>query len=252
MYTFVSNFFLSNSCELNIGTESLLKKKTEQILEKFQVQKPGDLQQLFHVSEKIADLNYRRYQEWENQKEELVLHVYNGAAYQALKLIHLTTENWEHADEHIAILSGLYGVLRPTDRIRPYRLEMGTKTTGLIGETLYDFWGESVSTKLNQLVTESGAKYILNLASKEYSGIMRRIQISVPIIEVDFKCQTEDGMRTITIHVKQVRGKMARFILDNQIKEHEELKKFSFNGYFYSDELSIDTHFVFLKKEFLL
>ncbi len=239
--------FSSEPYNLKVGTEALLLNKTAKLVEKLQTQTPDNLGKLFHASEKISDLNYGRYQNWDNQKEEPVLHAYNGDAYRTLKSEPLTSDNWKHANEHIAILSGLYGVLRPTDQIRPHRLEMGTKTKDLAGETLYDFWREEVSEKLNQIIHDSDTKYLLNVASKEYFKVIDRDQVSVPIIDIDFKTKGPNGLRTIAIHAKRARGGMARYVLDNQLKELHELVKFNFGGYNYAENLSSEKNLVFLK-----
>ena len=240
--------FSSDPCELNVGTATLLPAQTAVLIEKLQTQTPDNLGKLFHVSEKIADLNYGRYQNWDNQEEVPVLHAYNGDAYRALKTEPLTEENWQHANEHIAILSGLYGVLRPTDQIRPHRLEMGTRTKELIGETLYDFWGSQATEKLNEIIKKSGAKYLLNVASKEYYAVIKTSKVSVPIVNIDFKSQTPKGLKTIAIHAKRARGAMARYVLDNQLTELHDLVKFNFAGYSYSEDLSSENNLVFVRE----
>lgn len=240
--------FSSEPCEFSVGTAPLLPNKTAQLLNALQIQTPENLEKLFQASEKIADINYGRYQDWDTQKEKPALERYDGDAFKSLKSESLTAENWKQANAHIAILSGLYGILRATDNIRPYRLEMGTRTRDLLGETLYDFWKESVLEKMNQIIHESGAKYLLNMASKEYFSVIDRDQVSVPIIDIEFKTQGPKGLRTIAIHAKRARGAMAGYVLENQLTESHELIKFSFDGYHYSDTLSSETILVFLKE----
>ena len=220
--------------------------KTEVILRKLQKLTPREIGELMHISDRLAHGNASRYKEWDKAEKVLALDGYNGDVFRAFKMEELSPDNWKNANKYLAIFSGLYGILRPTDGVKPYRLEMAIKMEDLLGESLYDFWRDDVTEQLNEMVAEAGASYILNVASKEYWSVLDMDKLSVPMINVDFKNQTEKGLKIIAIHAKRARGRMARFVLDNEIDSLGELKKFTGNGYAFRGDLSTAENLVFV------
>lgn len=221
-------------------------EKTGNLLSVLQKFTTEEMAKQMKISDKLAYENETRYKEWEQTNTGLALHSFDGDAFKAFKKEKLTSENWKNANNHIAILSGLYGILRPTDEIRPYRLEMAIDMREILGENLYDYWQKEITKQLNVMANDTGAEYILNLASKEYSSVLDMKKLAVPLINVEFKNKGPKGLRTIAIHAKRARGRMARFVLDNEIKNPEKIKDFSENRYMFDAGLSTVDNFVFV------
>lgn len=173
---------------------------------------------------------------------------YNGIAFTGLDSRTFTDNDWTFAQQHLVILSGLYGVLRPLDMIKPYRLEMQAKLTNNKGKDLYNFWKQDISAYFNQRLTESG-KVWLNLSSGEYSKVIDKKQLpkDLKIITPVFKEQTSQGIKQVTVYAKKARGMMARYAIQKQIKEIEEIQLFDSEGYTFAPFLSTESEWVFTR-----
>jgi len=224
------------------------------LVKEMQTKTAEDLQQLMKVSEKIAELNVERFYHFSDQylKDKNAKHAlfaFNGDVYQGLDAQSLTDEDVHHAQDHLRILSGLYGLLRPLDLIQAYRLEMGTRLPFDQYKNLYDFWGSKITELLNQELVEGNHNYVLNLASNEYFKSVKKKTLSAQLIEVDFKDYKNGQYKTISFFAKKARGMMTRFFIQNKCQSIEELQQFDQAGYNFSEEESSEDKLVFLRKQ---
>lgn len=213
--------------------------------------KATDLQNLMSVNEKIATLNVSRYRSFpahltpENSTPAIT--TFSGEVYLGLQAETLSPKELTKAQKTIRILSGLYGLLRPFDLIYPYRLEMGTPLKTDRKTTLYAFWGDKITTLLNEDIAELKSKMVLNLASQEYMQAIDRSKISVPVIDIQFLEDRNGKLQFLSYNAKRSRGWMARFIIQEGIKNIKDLKSFSAQGYSFRPELSSDDKLVFVR-----
>lgn len=223
-------------------------EKLVEVLRKFA---PSRLQKLMRINPKLAELNATRFLQWslpftaENAKQALL--VFNGEVYNGLKAETLSEQDLNYAQEHLRILSGLYGVLRPLDLIQPYRLEMGTKLKVGRKTDLYNFWGYLLTDHINEVFKNTNQKYLINLASGEYFKALDHQKLRVEIITPVFKDFSGGEYKFLTVYGKKARGMMARFILQNRIEEVEKIKLFDEDGYYYNDQLSHGNNWVFTR-----
>lgn len=173
---------------------------------------------------------------------------YNGIAYAGLNSATFDDNDWKFAQQHLVILSGLYGALRPSDMIMPYRLEMQTKLANSKGKDLYDYWKQDISAYFNQRLNEDN-KVWLNLSSNEYSKVIDKKQLpkDLKIITPVFKEQTSQGIKQVTVYAKKARGMMARYAIQKQIENPEEIQLFDSDGYTFAAFLSTDSEWVFIR-----
>lgn len=232
-------------------TDIAFSKESKQLVRLLKKYKAEEIEKLMNVSHKIAMLNYDRYAQWKFPFNELetrqAIFAFKGEVYNGLDAYSLNQEDVDFAQDHLRILSGLYGVLRPFDMILPYRLEMGTKIETDKFKGLYEFWGEKIFKNLQKAIDESGTKVLVNLASAEYFKAANLKKMKADIITPSFKEARDDGYKMITIFAKKARGLMSRFIIQNQIENAEDLKHFDLEGYFYNDELSKENEYIFTR-----
>ena len=210
------------------------------------------LRNLMSLSQPLAELNRQRFQDMslpftrENSKPSVL--AFQGDVYKGLDAGSLSEADLGWAQDHLRILSGLYGMLRPLDLMQPYRLEMGTRLSNTRGKSLYDFWGNRLADALNQELAEHPAPAILNLASNEYFKAVPRKRLSSPVIDADFKEIRDGKPRTISFFAKRARGLMARFQVKHRIDDPEGLKDFADEGYGFRADLSADDGLVFTRE----
>lgn len=211
-----------------------------------------DLAKLFHVNPAIAQLNVERYRAWrlpftpENAKQAVF--AFNGEVYNGLKTKTLSPEDVLYAQNHLRILSGLYGVLRPLDLIQPYRLEMGIPLDTSSADNLYQFWGDKISKAVAKAVKESGGEQVIvNLASHEYFKAVNRKDLKIRVIDIEFNEMKDGKFKPIIVYTKKARGMMTRFMIENRISNPEELKAFDVEGYAFAEELSEPNKWVFVR-----
>lgn len=204
-----------------------------------------DIQDMMQISEKLADLNYERYQTWDNPdvEQRRALAIFTGDAYTGLDAWSMGEEQIAYAQDHLRILSGLYGVLRPLDIIKGYRLEMGRK---LKGGSLYSYWGDKITELINKDAAVANGP-IVNLASNEYFKSVNVKLLDKELITPVFMEKKGDKYKTIGIYAKKARGMMSRFIIDNQIDSVDELLKFDLDGYSFNREESKGNNLVFTR-----
>ncbi|WP_043307025.1 peroxide stress protein YaaA [Pseudomonas sp. ML96] len=212
---------------------------------------PQQIGELMHLSDKLSALNVARYGSWHpdftpaNAKQALL--AFKGDVYTGLAAEDFAEADFDFAQQHLRMLSGLYGVLRPLDLMQPYRLEMGTKLANARGNNLYDFWGERISGWLNEALAEQGDDILLNLASNEYFGAVKRKALNARIIDTEFKDLKNGQYKIISFYAKKARGLMARYVIKERISDPEQLKAFNYQGYRYSAEQSKPDSLVFLR-----
>jgi cytoplasmic iron level regulating protein YaaA (DUF328/UPF0246 family) len=212
---------------------------------------PAQISELMHLSDKLAGLNAARFGSWTpdftpaNAKQALL--AFKGDVYTGLDATSLTAADLGYAQKHLRMLSGLYGLLRPLDLMMPYRLEMGTKLANARGKDLYAFWGERISEWLNEALAEQGDDVLLNLASNEYFGAVKRKALNARIIDTEFRDLKNGQYKIISFYAKKARGLMSRFVITERIDTPAKLKEFDLQGYRYSDKDSSVDKLVFLR-----
>ena len=205
------------------------------------------LKDIMPVSDNLIDLNYRRYRGFDDQPRRAAIHAFNGDVYQGFEASSLDEPALDFAQDHVRILSGLYGLLRPNDAIRPYRLEMGTRWAPR-HKTLVQFWGDKLSQCVADDMHEIQSDTIINCASQEYfaavkPGLEKR---KIRVIDIDFRQDGPDGPRFRSFAAKRARGMMARYACENRIAEPEALKAFDSDGYAFDATNSSETIWRFL------
>ena len=212
---------------------------------------PDDIRSLMGVSEAIASLNHERFMNWApesttaNAKQAIL--AFKGDVYTGLEAETMSTKDLEFAQVHLRILSGLYGLLRPLDLMQPYRLEMGLKFSNQRGKNLYEFWGERITDAINTDLSSAGTETLVNLASNEYFKAVKTKSLNADIITPQFKDLKNGQYKMISFFAKKARGVMARYIIDNQLTDPEQLKSFTGSGYYFSAEQSSGNNLVFLR-----
>jgi len=212
--------------------------------------RPRDLRRLMDISDKLADLNYQRFQAFDPSVEEglQAAVAFNGDVYMGLSARTLDAKAFAWAQEHLRILSGLYGLLRPADVIQPYRLEMGVQLKTRRGKSLYQFWGDRISRMLNEAAEGQKDKTLVNLASQEYFGAVDVKALSIPVVTCKFLEDRGEVTKQISFMAKKARGLMARYAIDNRIDRAEGLRTFAVEGYAFQQDQSSDNEWVFLRK----
>jgi uncharacterized protein len=211
----------------------------------------ADLKRLMSISDSLADLNRERFRAFDLKSSDGVqaAFAFNGDVYHGLRARELDHDALAFAQDHLRILSGLYGVLRPLDRIQPYRLEMGIKLANRRGEDLYDFWRASVAKALGAEARGQADPTVVNLASQEYFGAVNRKALKAPVVACRFLEEREGEARIISFFAKRARGAMARWAIDNRIEKAVDLKDFNGEGYSFRPAMSGDDDWVFARPQ---
>lgn len=212
----------------------------------------ADVQDLMDLSEPLARLNVDRYAAWrprftEHNSKPAVL-AFNGDVYDGLDAKTLSDEDLAWAQAHVRMLSGLYGLLRPLDRMQPYRLEMGVRLATPAGASLYDWWGDRLALHLNKLVKAEKAPVIVNLASQEYFRAADRKALKPRVVDCQFEDWKNGDYKIISFFAKRARGLMARFAIQQRLETPEGLKSFAVDGYRLAPEVSSSDRLVFRRQ----
>lgn len=225
-------------------------EKSQDLIDILKSFKTHDIQNLMGVSEKIGDLNKERFNTWETpftkDNAKSALFAFKGDVYVGLDSETMTKSNLSFAQKHLRLLSGLYGVLKPLDLIQAYRLEMGTKLKNKEGKNLYEFWGNQITDSINKELKKDDL--IVNLASQEYFKSIKKKELNGQLISPEFKDWKNGQYKIISFFAKKARGMMARYLIDHEIKNLEDLKKFNVSGYSFSEEFSKEDQPVFIRK----
>ena len=214
----------------------------EKLIKVLRKYKPAKLSNLMNISPALADLNVERYMNWDpnhqlNNTKQAVL-TFTGEVYAGLNATSFSDKELKYAQDHLRILSGLYGILKPMDLVYAYRLEMGTKLKVGRKNNLYEFWGDKIVNEINHLSENLGNKALVNLASNEYFKSVNKKKLKTEIITPTFKDFTNGEYKTVMVYAKKARGAMASFIIKNQLKEVTDLTSFDIDGYCYNKEAS--------------
>lgn len=231
------------------STNPLFEKEVSEIISICKKLSREDLKKLMSISDKLADLNYNRFQNFFNlsSDEKQALFAYNGDVYENIDTENFSNEDCDFAQNHLRIISGLYGVIRPLDLIRPYRLEMGIKLNNVMGKDLYAFWKEKITNYFNDEINNHTSKILINLASNEYSNAIDRKNFKGKIIDIIFKENRGGVLKIIPINAKRARGLMTDFIVKNRIVLAEGLKGFDVKGYRFEESSSKEHEYLFVK-----
>ena len=231
----------------------IMLEKTKILTKQLKLIDRAELSRLMKTSERLTEATYQLIHNFshpftpDNAKQAVF--TFQGAAYSAIAAELYTKEQLHHAQQHLFILSGLYGILRPLDLMQPYRLEMGCSFAVGNTDNLYQYWREPITKIINQALKKDSDKVLINLASKEYSKVVDKKKLQGEMINIIFKQVHKDQLRTIPIHSKKARGQMIHFAISKQIDNAAGLKEFDFDGYYFTKEDSTANEWLFIKKE---
>ena len=226
------------------------ESEAEQLILKLKKMNPKALGELMSISEKLADLNWSRFQNWKPLKNnsEAIQPVlsFTGEVFKGLEASTMNEKEMQAAQDSIRVLSGLYGLLKPLDGISPYRLEMGTKFNVTdSSSSLYEFWGEKLTDSLKEELKPNDV--VVNLASKEYSRAIHFKKITHTVVSPLFKDYKNGKLKTIMMYAKKARGTMARYIVQNKLNSLEDLKHYNIDNYVYDENLSNEKEWIFTR-----
>ena len=227
--------------------------RSQQLINRLRNLSSLDISDLMKVSAKIANLNFERYESWKkpftvkNAKQSIL--AFKGDVYTGLDAESFKADDFKFAQNHLRVLSGLYGLLRPLDLMQPYRLEMGTKLKTDIGKNLYEFWGSDITEGLNNQLKKMKSNYLINLASNEYFKSVKVKELKAEIVTPAFKEFKNGDYKMIGIYAKKARGMLSRYIIQNKLSDPEDIKLFNEDGYRFNKTLSKGNDFVFTRKQ---
>ena len=236
---------------VQIPTQPQFLSDTEELATTLKQYSPDQLKKLMGISDKLAELNHARYQSFstpftpDNAKQAILM--FKGDVYDGLYVHDFTPEHFYFAQNHLNILSGFYGLLRPLDLLQPYRLEMGIKLSTNRGKNLYEFWGGNLTNALNEQLVDHKDTTLVNLASNEYAKAIQPDKLNGNFLQVDFKEYKQGEYKIIGLFAKKARGMMARYIITQNIDHADGLKEFNDGGYIYNPSLSEENHLVFTR-----
>lgn len=236
-----------DSTNINTYTQPQFLEQSKALVNTLKKYSSKQIQDLMGVSEKIADLNVSRYQDFSlpfdqsNAKQAIL--AFKGDVYQGLSVEDFDEAELNFAQQHIGILSGLYGLLRPLDLMQAYRLEMGTKLKIDDHKNLYEFWDDSITKQINA----TGAKNIINLASNEYFKSVKKEALDGDLWTVDFKENKNGKYKIVAFYAKKARGMMCNYVVKNRLETPEAMKNFDMADYQFNEELSSERHYVFTR-----
>ena len=227
-------------------------KESKALIKTLRQLEPSDIGSLMGISDKLATLNHDRYAHWSAKFDDASgarasLLAFKGDVYLGLDAQTLSKRDFTWAQKRLRVLSGLYGLLRPLDRIHPYRLEMGTALRNTAGKDLYEFWGGKVTQALNEALSGQRSKVLINLASNEYYKVVQAQNIDGRIVTINFKEWRRDAYRFVSFSAKKARGLMARYMIDQRAEKADDLKAFDVEGYAFNKELSSRDEWIFTR-----
>ncbi|MEM6160308.1 peroxide stress protein YaaA [Erwinia sp. P6884] len=234
-------------------TQPALLDESQTLIEVARKLTPAQIGSLMSISDKLALLNAGRFNDWhptftpDNARQAIL--AFKGDVYTGLAAESLDEQDFDFAQRHLRILSGLYGLLRPLDLMQPYRLEMGTKLENPVGKDLYAFWAEKLTGALNAALAEQGEEVLINLASDEYFKALKPKQINARIIKPIFLDEKNGKYKVISFYAKKARGLMSRYIIQQRLTDPAQLKDFDVGGYRFAADESGENEWVFKRNE---
>ncbi len=250
----------TDAVPVNLGnyySQPALIEQAQALMKTLKSKEPIDLQELMSISDNLAQLNAQRNQLWQWDEDSPFTpdnakpagYLFDGDVYTGLDMYDMDKETAVYVNEHLGILSGLYGVLKPLDLIQPYRLEMGTKLKNTRGDNLYEFWDEQITDTINKQMADSKNQVLVNLASNEYFKAVKKKALNAKVITPRFEDAKNGQYKVIAFYAKKARGLMVKYAADNKLTDAEQLKGFDLAGYYYVDELSDDKTWTFRRDE---
>ncbi|WP_455845449.1 peroxide stress protein YaaA [Pantoea agglomerans] len=234
-------------------TQPALLEKSHQLIDVARDLSPSQISSLMGISDKLAHLNADRFNQWqppfslENARQAIL--AFKGDVYTGLQAETFSDDDFDFAQQHLRMLSGLYGLLRPLDLMQPYRLEMGIKLANPAGKDLYGFWGDLLTEKLNEAIAEQGDDVLINLASDEYFKAIKPKKLIAELIKPVFLDEKNGKFKVISFYAKKARGLMSRYVIQNRLTKPAQLKKFDVDGYFLDGAESSENELVFKRRE---
>ncbi|MGC6388341.1 peroxide stress protein YaaA [Ewingella sp. S1.OA.A_B6] len=234
-------------------TQPELLDKSSQLIDIARKLTPAQISSLMGISDKLALLNAERFNDWQpdfspdNARQAIL--AFKGDVYTGLQAEDFSAEDFDFAQNHLRMLSGLYGLLRPLDLMMPYRLEMGIRLPNAEGVNLYAFWGDLLTEKLNSLLSQQDNNVLINLASDEYFKAVKTAKLNGEIIKPVFLDQKNGNYKVISFYAKKARGLMSRFIIKERLTQTRQLQDFSVDGYAYDASRSQGNELVFTRAE---
>lgn len=245
-----------SSVRTTLHTQPLFVEQSSQLIQVLKKKSATEIAGLMKLSDALAKLNVERYAAWEptfnqvNSRQAML--AFNGDVYEGLNAPSLSDAQLKWAQDHVALLSGLYGVLRPLDLMQPYRLEMGTRLPTSKGKTLYDFWGAGIAQYLNSHFekqaegkTRKAPPVVLNLASEEYFKAVDIKTLQARVVQCVFQDFKNGAWKIISFHAKRARGLMARYVIEHKINDPAKLHGFDSEGYAFEASMSTPDKLVF-------
>ena len=233
----------------NRFSEPKFLKEATTIQKTLKKKKPKQLMELMDISDKLAELNWQRNQDWQTpfttENARPAVYAFDGDVYQGLDVYTLPEDKLDVLQDKLLILSGLYGLLQPLDLIQPYRLEMGTSLPIGKNKNLYEFWKKTITKQLNSELQKD--ELFINLASNEYFSAVDAKALKVPVITPEFKDYKDGKLKMISFFAKKARGLMVRYIIDTNAETIEDLKAFNYEGYAFDANLSSGNKLVFTR-----
>jgi len=226
--------------------------ESAKLVERLRDLQPEELSSLMGISEGLAVLNHERYKIWRDKPRasqvRAAIFAFDGDVYDGLRAREFNEEQIGWAQDHVRILSGLYGVLRPLDQLQAYRLEMGTRLANERGKDLYAFWGTTIATSLDQDLKGHSSKLVVNLASEEYFSAVQEKNLKAKVLHIVFQESKGESFKVVSFSAKRARGAMCRWVIENRVESIEALKTFDRDGYQYCPDASDSMRWVFRRK----
>jgi len=247
---------LSPAKKLNLDTKTFAKSsiplyvnEAEKIINTLRKYKPIKLSKLMRISNDLAELNFERNLNWkaDHSLAKNAVFTFNGEAYSGLDVNSFSKKELEYAQDHLRILSGLYGILKPLDLIHPYRLDMGTKLKVSNKKNLYEFWGDKIVNAVNDILKTNKEEVLVNLASIEYFKAINKKKLQGEIVTPVFKDFNNGQYKVVMVYAKKARGMMTSYIIKNKVESIENLKGFDSAGYYYNAAASTKNELVFYR-----
>lgn len=233
------------------ATQAPLLRDSELLIKELQKLSVADLSHLMKMSERLALQTYQRIDAFElpftDDNSRCAITVFQGDVYSQISIKEYGQDDISYIQDHLCILSGLYGILRPLDLMQAYRLEMGCRLANTRGGNLYEFWGDKITDEVGCMLDGHLEPILVNLASSEYSRVIKKKRLRGSLLQVDFKEAKGDGYRTVAIHAKRARGMMVDFAVKNRVESVTQLKDFCTAGYTFRSDLSKADHYCFTR-----
>jgi len=246
----------TQECDNSFSSEatfpSLLQESTL-LIEELRKYSLAELGKLMKMSERLAQQTQQRIESFSapftTKNACPAIATFQGDVYSRINLEKYGKNEIEYLQNHLCILSGLYGILRPLDLMQPYRLEMGCRLKNSRGNNLYEFWGEKISSEVNRILDDHKEPLLVNLASTEYSRVIKKKYLHGSMLQIDFKERKGNDYRTVAIHAKRARGMMVDFAVRNRLQKGTDLKNFKQENYIFRPELSTEAHYCFTRDQ---